>query len=265
LASFNGDATAFAQARPLLDSCLLGRQAQKPAKRPKLFFIFSAAALLLVIGLGIFFTVRSHRRWDHLIDRLRQEPGIILTSADRSWGTYELVGLRDPLSTDPNKLIRASGIDPAKVTSRWEPYVSLDAKFSVLRHFLAEKNALEQDVLRFPLNSVQLSAEQLAKLDDIEAHIVNLQQDGATVGQRFVIELHGHTDPTGNEGKNDTLSQRRAEEVAKALVNRGISKDILRSLALASREPVRRATGAYLTELNRRVTFHVIPENEAGR
>ena len=265
LACFNGDATAFAEARPLLDSCLLGQQAQKSAKRSKPFFIFSAAALLLVIGLGIFFTVRSHRRWDHLLDRLRQEPGIVLTSADRSWGAYELVGLRDPLSTDPNKLIRASGIDPAKVTSRWEPYVSLDAKFSVLRHFLAEKNALEQAVLRFPLNSVQLSAEQLAKLDDIEAHIVNLLQDGANVGQRFVIELHGHTDPTGNEGKNDTLSQRRAEEVAKALVSRGISKDVLRSVALASREPLQRAAGEYLTELNRRVTFHVITENEARR
>jgi outer membrane protein OmpA-like peptidoglycan-associated protein len=265
LTSFNGDATAFATARPLLDSCLLGRQAQKSAKQSKPFFFVSAAALLLVIGFGIFLTARSHRRWGHLVERLRQEPGIILTGADRSWGSNELVGLRDPLSTDPDKLIRASGIDPAKVTSRWEPYVSLDAKFKVFRQFVAEKSALEQAVLRFPLNSVQLSAEQLAKLDDIEAHIVNLQQNAAAVGQKFVIELHGHTDPTGNEDKNATLSQRRAEEVAKALVGRGVSNDVLRAVAMGSREPVRRAVGAYLTELNRRVTFHVVTENEAGR
>jgi outer membrane protein OmpA-like peptidoglycan-associated protein len=265
LTCFTGDASGFGASQPLLESCLLGQQKQKSAGQSKPFFIASAAVLLFVVGFGIFLAARSHRRWDHLMEGLRREPGIILTGANRSWGSYELVGLRDPLSTDPEKLIRTAGIDPARVTSRWEPYVSLDAKFKVLRQFVAERDALEQAVLRFPLNSVQLSAEQLAKLDDIEAHIINLQQDGAAVGQRFVIELHGHTDPTGNEDKNDTLSQRRAEEVAKALVSRGISNDLLRTVAMGSREPVRRATGAYLSELNRRVTFRVVTLNEAGR
>ncbi|HEX9119087.1 MAG TPA: OmpA family protein [Terriglobales bacterium] len=264
LASFNGDGAAFAATRPLLESCLLGRQEQKSAKQSQPFFIFSAAALLVAIALVTFFSARAQRRWDRLVERLRQEPGIMLTSADRSWGTYELVGLRDPLSTDPEKIVRASGIDPANVTSRWEPYVSLDAKFKVFRHFLGEKDALEQAVLRFPLNSVQLSAEQLAKLDDIEAHIIKLQHEGAAIGQKFVIELHGHTDPTGNEDRNDALSKQRADEVAKALVSRGISKDMLRTVAMGSREPVR-AAAAYLTELNRRVTFHVVIEIEAGR
>ena len=265
LSAFQGDTAAFGELRPLVESCLLGRQPQTARQQSKPFFILAAAVVVLAIGLGIFINARSHRRWDHLVERLRQEPGIVLTSADRSWGTYELVGLRDPLSTDPEKLIRASGIDPAQVTSRWEPYESLDAKFKVFRQFLADKSTLEQAVLRFPLNSVQLSAEQLAKLDDIEAHIIKLQQDGAAIGQKFVIELHGHTDPIGNEEKNDELSQRRAEEVTKALVSRSISGDILRAVAMGSREPVQRAAGPYLTELNRRVTFHVILENEAVR
>jgi outer membrane protein OmpA-like peptidoglycan-associated protein len=264
LVAFKGDTSAFAATRPLLDACLLGRQAEKSAKQSKPFFIALAAVLLVAIAVVTFFSVRTRQRWDHLVERLRQEPGIMLTSANRSWGAYELVGLRDPLSTDPEKIVRASGIDPARVTSRWEPYVSLDAKFSVLRQFLGEKDALQQAVLRFPLNSAQLSSEQLAKLDDIEAHIVKLQQQGAAIGQKFVIELRGHTDPTGNEDKNDALSQRRADEVAKALASRGISQDTLRSVAMGSREPVR-AAAAYLTELNRRVTFHVIMENEAGR
>jgi OOP family OmpA-OmpF porin len=262
---FKGDTAAFANARSLLDSCLLGRQTQKPERGSKAFFAVAAAALLLLIGLAIFFSARSRRRWDHLVDRLRQEPGIVLTSANRSWGSYEFVGLRDPLSTDPDRLIRASGIDPARVTSRWEPYVSLDAKFKVYRQFLTEKAALEQAVLRFPLNSFQLSPEQLAKLDDVEANIVKLQQDGAAIGQKFMVELHGHADPTGNESKNDELSARRAQAVEKALVSRGISNDMFRTVGMGSREPVRRATAAYLTELNRRVTFHVISEKEAVR
>jgi outer membrane protein OmpA-like peptidoglycan-associated protein len=264
LSSFKGDATAFAQARPLLESCLLGRQTQKASKRSRSFFVAFAAALLVAIGFLIFFSARAHRRWDHLVGQLRKEPGIVLTGAESSWGKYQLVGLRDPLSTDPDKLILASGIDPKKVATRWEPYVSLDAKFTLSREFLAEKSALEQAVLRFPLNSAQLSAEQLAKLDDIEVHIFKLQNDGAVLGQKFAIELQGHTDPTGDEAKNDTLSQRRAEVVMKALVSRGVSADMLRMIAFGSRQPVRRAS-AYLTELNRRVTFRVITQNEAAR
>ena len=84
------------------------------------------------------------------------------------------------------------------------------------------------------------------------------------MGQKFVVELQGHTDPTGDEAKNDTLSLERAEVVSRALVSRGVSSEMLRVVAFGSRQPVRRAS-AYLTELNRRVTFRVIIENEAAR
>ena len=265
MGSFKGDAAAFGEARPPLEMCLLGRQTRKVAKHSRSFFVVFATMLLLAIGYLIFLSERSSRRWDHLVEQLRKEPGIVLTGAVHSWGKYDLVGLRDPLSTDPGKLVDTSGINPAKVTSRWEPYVSLDPKFKLTREFLAEKSALEQAVLRFPLDSAQLSAEQLAKLDDIEVHIFRLQEYGAAIGQKFTIELQGHTDPTGNEAKNDTLSQRRAEAVSKALVSRGVGPNMLRTVAFGSRQPVQRATGAYLTELNRRVIFHVVTDNEAAR
>lgn len=267
LTSFQGDATAFAAARPLLESCLLGQQAQGVVKQSRFFFAAFAVAVLLAIGLGFFLIARSHRRWDHLVERLRNEPGIVLTGADRFWWgrRYELVGLRDPLSTDPDKLIRASGVNPQRVTSRWEPYVSLDGKFTLSREFDTEKSALEDTVLRFPLNSAQLSAEQLAKLDDIEVHIFKLQHDGPAIGKKFVIELQGNTDPSGDEARNNKLSQMRAEVVRNALISRGVSPDMLRTVALGSSQPEQRGTGAYLTELNRRVRFHLNTENEAAR
>ncbi len=141
LTPFHGDAAAFTAARPPLESCLLGQQGQKAAKRSRYFFVVFAVAVVLAIGLGFFLIARSHRRWDHLVERLRNEPGIVLTGADRFWWgrRYELVGLRDPLSTDPDKLIRASGVNPQRVTSRWEPYVSLDGKFTLSREFDTEK------------------------------------------------------------------------------------------------------------------------------
>lgn len=199
------------------------------------------------------------------MQRLRSEPGIVLTSAEESWGTYGLSGLRDPLSTDPEALIRASGIDPARVMAHWEPYVSLHEKFRAERQFRSEKDALEQEVLRFPLNSAQLGNEQLIRLDDVEAHLVNLHEDAAPTGQRFLLEVRGHTDPSGNEDKNASLSQARADAVVKALVDRGISREMLRTTAMGSREPVRRNAGTYLSDLNRRVSFRVIVEAEGAR
>ena len=258
LNAFKGDTSPFAAAQPLLQGLLLGRgeAAAKPRRRG--FFLAAAAALVALIAAGLFWLIQHQSRWDKLLLRLRSEPGIVLTSAEESWGHYRLSGLRDPLSADPETLVRDSAIDPARVTAHWEPYVSLHAKFRAERRFQAEKDALEQEALRFPLNSAQLGAEQLIRLDEVEAHIVNLQQ--SMVGQRLVIEVRGHTDPTGKEDRNETLSQQRADAVVKALTDRGISRDAFRTLAMGSREPVRRNVPAYLSDLNRRVSFRVITE-----
>ena len=264
LGAFRGDASGLAGARPMLLACLRGRQ-PRAAKRSYGFFMAAAALVLLLLAGLVFYLARRESRWDKLVNRLRSEPGIVLTSAEESWGDYFLTGLRDPLSADPDKLVRAAGIDPARVTTRWEPYLSLDARFKVYRQFLSDRDTLEEQVLHFPLNSAQLSAAQLVKLDDVEAHLVKLQQDANPIGQKFVVEVRGHTDPTGSEDKNAALSQARADAVFEALVSRGIGRDILRTAALGSREPVRRLAGAYVTELNRRVSFHVMLEPEVPR
>lgn len=258
LSSFKGDAATLEATQPLLAQCLLGRQ-PRAAKPRFAFFTGAAVAALLVVAAVVFLLVRRESRWDRLVERLRSEPGIVLTSAEESWSSYRLTGLRDPLSTDPEKLMRAAGIDPAKVAVRWEPYVSLDPRFEVSRRFLSHKAALEEQVLRFPVNSAQLGSEQLMRLDDIEAHLVVMQQSGVSIGQRFVVEVRGHADPTGTEEKNATLSQERADAVRNALVGRGVPARLLRTEAMGSREGAR----GEVAELRRRVTFHVIIENEA--
>jgi len=262
--AFQGDTSAFIGTEPLLAECLLGRQ-PRAAKQSHGFFTTAVIVTTLLVAAAIFLLVRRESRWDKLVNRLRAEPGIVLTGAEESWRGYRLTGLRDPLSDDPEKLISASGIDPGKVSVRWEPYVSLDPKFDVSRRFLSERDALEQQVLRFPVNSAQIGLEQLVKLDDIEVHLINLQQNANSIGQRFAIDIRGHADPTGSEEKNATLSQARADAVLNALVTRGLPREMFRTEALGSRDPVRRAAQADITELNRRVSFHVILSPEPPR
>ncbi len=72
------------------------------------------------------------------------------------------------------------------------------------------------------------------------------------------LEIHGHTDFTGRAAYNMELSERRAEQVKRFLVNRGIDANRLRIKPFGEEQP--RATNE--TEegraINRRVEFHPI-------
>jgi len=72
------------------------------------------------------------QRWSDYLDRLRAEPGIVVTEA-AAHGKFVVAGLRDPLAADPDAILRESGIDPARVISRWQPYQALDAVFVLKR------------------------------------------------------------------------------------------------------------------------------------
>lgn len=256
------DTSEFVAVRPLLLACLLGQQPYKRAKRAKALLAGVAAALVMFLAFTTIFSLRAQRQWDSLIERLQLEPGIVLTQASRSGGRYRLIGLRDPLSTDPQRLIAAAGIDPRRITTRWEPYASDEIKLKSLRRFLAEKMVLEQDVVRFSLNSTELAPGEASKLDDLASRVVLLEQNGTAAGQMVIVELRGHADRSGNEGTNAMLSGRRAEAISRELVARGVRASMLRTVGLASSEPVQSTPGAYLPEMNRAVTFRV-NESEA--
>jgi outer membrane protein OmpA-like peptidoglycan-associated protein len=256
LASYDGDTSQVAGAQPLLDACLLGQQSTTPVRHSRLW-MFPVAALLIVMGLFGWLSIRERMRWDALVNSLRGEAGIVLTGAERTGGRYRLTGLRDPLSLDPEQLVAASGLDPAKVTSRWEPYVSLDPKFSAARILQQQKDEVEHQVVRFALNASRLEAEQAAKLDGVAVSLMRLQQHTAMSKRSVVVDVQGHTDPTGREERNAQLSEQRATAVLQALVDRGVPRGILRAVGVGSNQPMQ-SSGEYLAELNRRVTFHVV-------
>ncbi|OCC25016.1 hypothetical protein MB02_06160 [Croceicoccus estronivorus] len=71
-----------------------------------------------------------------------------------------------------------------------------------------------------------------------------------------VIAITGHTDSSGNEPGNLTLSRERAEAVQRALIRRGIPADGLRAIGVGSSKPV---PGLDPTDpANRRIEFSVI-------
>lgn len=256
LQGFSGDASVVSGAAPLLRATLLGSQTAKPKRSNRMAYVLLSVLGLLIIGVASF-ELRQQHRWNLYVGRLRAEPGIVLTSAESHWTYYSIVGLRDPLALDPDELLQQSGIDPAKVQSRWEPYSSLDPAFSTARKLLSGKDAIEQQVIRFGMNSSKLDPSELAKLDALQSEILSLQRQAAGESHKVSIHVIGHTDRTGQETSNKLLSQKRAEAVVNALLERGIPPSIIFSAGVGATRPAQFQSDTYLEELNRRVTFQV--------
>ena len=79
------------------------------------------------------------RQWQAYVDRLRAEPGIVITQSEARDDKFLLSGLRDPLAVDPLKFLDEAGIDPARVVAHFDPYQALDPQF-VLERLQASLN-----------------------------------------------------------------------------------------------------------------------------
>ena len=166
LTDFKGDAATFDAARPLLEDCLetqydTEKQAGTP-KRIPLPVIAVASLLVLALLLWGFFAVRNARRWDAYVERLKSEPGVVVTDVGNRDGKYYVEGLRDPLARDPATLLPEAGVDPAKVISRWQPFQAMSPEFVLAR---ARKLLLPPATVNLKVDNGVLEAEGFATLE----------------------------------------------------------------------------------------------------
>ncbi len=134
LTRFDGDASVFARSRPKLEALLLTeRRASAEARRSHWrSWLLLLGALVLLLAWGIPALIR-HRRWERLVSRLRDEPGLVVTHVAREGGHYVLRGLRDPMATDPAALVAEFRLDSGTVRTQWQPYVALLPGFVLRR------------------------------------------------------------------------------------------------------------------------------------
>jgi OOP family OmpA-OmpF porin len=164
LETFDGDSSGLGDIEARLGECAALRQEGAPASRAGFpWYVFLLAALLVGIagGVGIWrwdvaqkiaqdqarvaeeqARIRAAeaerraaelRRWSDYVDRLRAQPGIVVTEAAERDGKFVVAGLRDPLAADPTAILHQSGVDPVKVVSHWQPYQALGPVFVLQR------------------------------------------------------------------------------------------------------------------------------------
>lgn len=112
--------------------------------------------------------------------------------------------------------------------------------------------AVAQRKLSFISGSFDLTPDSDVMLDDIYRVI-------AACPGRLVLHVEGHTDDTGTEADNLTLSSHRAEAAAQGLVRRGLSPDRVRSAGFGESRPIADNTTPEGQKTNRRVTFVMAP------
>ncbi|MGR5352818.1 OmpA family protein [Vibrio sp. DNB22_19_2] len=76
------------------------------------------------------------------------------------------------------------------------------------------------------------------------------------------ILVDGHTDNVGSDVVNLTISRQRAEQVAKALVGKGIDANLIEVRAHGSRYPIASNNTSAGQMKNRRVTLRLVRDNE---
>ncbi len=263
LASFSGDASIFDGARPHLENCLLGQTGQ-PEKRSWRWLAALTAVLIFLVAIG-FLANRRNARWNQFLAKLQSQPGIVVIGSQKRWGHYTVTGMRDPLAADPARVAAESGIATGSLETRFEPYQSLDPRFSRPRAFESEKRQLEQQMVLFPVNSSALMPEQGMRLDAIDDHINRLQEIAADLGQRIHVTIYGRADQTGAETKNAALSKERAQHVLEALLAHGISPDMVTAVGLGDSKPIRHGSPSYQLEVNRSVSLEVESQHQGDK
>jgi outer membrane protein OmpA-like peptidoglycan-associated protein len=161
LKAFDGDAAPFAPTEPLLEECLQARYKEKTGAKSGKVNPFTVVLAIIVLALMVwgFFWIRNRQRWEDYLQRLRTEPGLLLTDGEKRGGKYFVSGLRDPLARDPNSMIPESKLDPADVVSHWEPFNALTPEF-VLRR--AKSQLAPPDTVTLSLQGNALNAEGFA-------------------------------------------------------------------------------------------------------
>jgi outer membrane protein OmpA-like peptidoglycan-associated protein len=99
--------------------------------------------------------------------------------------------------------------------------------------------------LLFETNKSTLGSEHLATLKPIVDYLVSHPARS--------VKISGHTDNTGNEGHNLTLSKRRAEVVAEYLIRNGVDSSRVETFGIGSAKPLAVNTSEEGRKKNRRV------------
>ena len=111
--------------------------------------------------------------------------------------------------------------------------------------------------ITFPINSYQIQPRFYATLDQVAQTLAAYPQT--------LVDVYGHTDPSGGDGINIPLSQNRAQSVATYLTQRGVASARIATQGFGSSRPIADNGTEAGRAQNRRVEIRVVPATDTAR
>ena len=105
--------------------------------------------------------------------------------------------------------------------------------------------------ITFPINSYEIQPQFYSTLDQV-AQTLNAYPS-------TLIDVYGHTDPSGGDAINLPLSRNRAESVASYLAQRGVNRTRVATQGFGSSQPIADNSTETGRAQNRRVELRVVP------
>lgn len=107
----------------------------------------------------------------------------------------------------------------------------------------------------FDVDSSAVKPQFRNTLNDVAATLVQYEST--------YIDVYGHTDSTGSDAYNQTLSERRAQSVSSYLSSRGVQSARLATRGYGESQPVASNTTDDGRAQNRRVEIRIVPVTQA--
>ena len=127
-AAFDGNPSGFDATHDRLMECVQ-TQYETPRSKTSPMTWMTLAILFLAMAFWGWTSYQGRHHWQHVTQRIRTTPGVVVTTLERDGHTITLEGLRDPLATDPAELLAEEGIPREQIISHWTPFHSLDPQF----------------------------------------------------------------------------------------------------------------------------------------
>ena len=137
LEEFDGDSATVRGCEPRLETCLESHYEPKESSKRRSYVAVVAVAALVLAAVALWISVRNDRKWNHFMEALQHEPGIVVTSSEMERGHHLVRLLHDPLAKRSIRSCTATkGWMQNSYEFKLEPYYSLDDE-------IVEKRAIE--------------------------------------------------------------------------------------------------------------------------
>jgi outer membrane protein OmpA-like peptidoglycan-associated protein len=110
--------------------------------------------------------------------------------------------------------------------------------------------------ITFPINSYQIQPQFFGTLNQVAQTLAAYPQT--------LIDVYGHTDPSGGDQINIPLSQNRAQSVATYLSQQGVNRTRIATQGFGSSQPIADNGTEAGRAQNRRVEIRIVPATNAG-